>query len=69
MTESGEGAIWNGHGVGTMRGDGMGASFAFSATVQTNGEKLARLNGVLMVGEHRTDNDGQVHSSFYEWKA
>jgi hypothetical protein len=69
MGGSGEGAIWNGHGVGHFSEDGS-MSFAASVTFQAgaNGD-LSRLNGVLMLVEHRSTADGAIHSEFSEWKA
>jgi hypothetical protein len=69
MTNDGAGAIWNGHGVGHPTGDGMGIAFAASIAIQTDSEKLSRLNGILCVIEPTTGSDGSVHSSLYEWKA
>ena len=69
MTMDGQGAIWNGHGVGRMTGEGMGIAFAAAIAFQTDSEKLARLNGVLALVEHTTDNDGNAHSTLFEWKA
>jgi hypothetical protein len=68
-TSDGEGAIWNGHGVGTPTPDG-GVRFAASAAFQagTSG-KLARLNHVLVLVEHTASGDGSVRSTFTEWKA
>jgi hypothetical protein len=69
MTSDGAGAIWNGHGVGHPTGDGMGIAFAASIAIQTDSEKLSRLNGILCLVETTTESDGSVHSSLYEWKA
>lgn len=68
-TETGEGAIWNGHGIGRMTGPGMAMQIRFSLAFQAdpNG-KLARLNGVLVVGEHNVDSDGNATSTMWEWK-
>ena len=68
MTSDGEGAIWNGHGVGKMTGKGMAMSFRFSVAYQTNSKKLARLNQVLVIGEHDVDENGNTHTTFWEWK-
>jgi hypothetical protein len=52
-TGDGESAIWNGHGVGRMTGQGMGMSFRFSIAYQApQTGNLARLNEVLVIGEH-----------------
>jgi len=70
MTETGEGAIWKGHGIGRPTGDGLGMTFAASIAFQapTSGP-LARLNAVLVVAEHTAAGDGSVRSVLYEWKA
>jgi hypothetical protein len=68
MTSEGDSAIWNGHGVGRMTGDGVGASFAAAVAFQASG-KLTDLNGMLVLVEHTTDNEGNAHSNLYEWKA
>ena len=67
QTADGEGAIWNGHGVGRMSGDGMATTFAFSIAFQAGG-KFARLNEVLVVGEQEIDAEGNVTTRLWEWK-
>ncbi len=69
VTSDGQSAIWNGHGIGRMTGEGMGMSFRFSVAYQapTDG-KLARLNQVLVIGEHEVDADGNFHTVEWEWK-
>jgi hypothetical protein len=69
MSDEGEGAIWNGHGVGTPTGDGAGIKIAASVAFQTNSQKLARLNNVLVVVEHEAAGDGTAKSVLWEWKA
>ncbi len=69
MLENGESAIWNGHGVGHMTGEGMGIAFASSVAFQAPATgALARLNGVLVLVEHATADDGSAHSTLFEWK-
>jgi hypothetical protein len=68
LTQTGEGAIWNGHGIGQGREDGsltFAASVAFQAP--TSGG-LSKLNGVLALVEHQTAADGTAHSDLFEWK-
>ena len=69
MTKDGEGAIWNGHGIVRPTGQGMGIRAAFSVAFQTNSGKLAKLNSVLVIGEHDSDDAGNAHSTLWEWKA
>src|SRR5439155_3613958 len=55
-TKDGEGAVWNGHGVSKPGGAGMQATFRFSIACQAGATgKLARLNEVLVIGEHDVD--------------
>jgi hypothetical protein len=66
MTETGDGMIWNGHGVVQMSEDGtmrVGASIA----CQTTSEKLASLNGMLVLVENHAHPDGHMHSDLYGW--
>jgi hypothetical protein len=69
MTTDGESAIWNGHGVGRPTGDGLGLSIRFSIAFQAPVDgKLARLNSVLVVGEHEVDAQGNTKTTMHEWK-
>ena len=68
-SSGGEGAIWNGHGVGKMAGQGMSMSFRFSIAYQAGGSgKLSRLKDVLVIGEHEADDAGNVKTTLWEWK-
>lgn len=68
-TADGEGAIWNGHGVGKMTGQGMAMSFRFSIAFQAGESgKLARLKDVLVIGEHEVDASGNTKTKLWEWK-
>jgi hypothetical protein len=69
ISNEGEGAIWNGHGIGRPTGDGMGVAFAASIAFQTNADRLAELNKCLVLLEHTTDGQGNVRSTAYEWSA
>ncbi len=68
VTKDGDGLIWNGHGVAQMTGKGMGVTVRFSIAMQTSSKKLAGLNGLLVIGEHETDDKGNAHSTIWEWK-
>jgi len=69
MTESGESAIWNGHGVGRPSGEGMGMSIRFSIAFQAPVEGgLAPLNGYLVVGEFEQGADQSTKTTAWEWK-
>jgi hypothetical protein len=68
-TADGEGAIWNGHGVGKATGAGMAMSFRFSIAYQAGPTgKLARLKEVLVIGEHEVDASGNTKTRIWEWK-
>ncbi len=67
-TKDGDGIIWNGFGVGQMTGKGMGVRYRAAVTYQTNSKKLARLNNVVGMIEHETDDQGNVKSAYWEWK-
>lgn len=69
MMESGQGAIWNGHGIGNAGADGtmnFAASVAFQAPTEG---ALAKLNRVLVLVEHHANPDGSANSELFEWKA
>jgi hypothetical protein len=68
MMEDGQAAIWNGHGVAHLD-DAGGMHVAASIAFQTTSEKLAKLNSMLVLVEHRTDTQNNAHSEFYEWTA
>jgi hypothetical protein len=68
-TDDGQSAIWNGHGIGRMAGAGMAMSFRFAVAYQAPATgKLAGLNGVLVIGEHEVDADGNTRTTAWEWK-
>ena len=69
QTADGEGAIWTGHGVGRMTGEGMGMVMRFSLAVQAQTDgALAGLNEVLVIGEHESDAQGNTRTTIWEWK-
>jgi len=68
-TTEGEGAIWNGHGIGRLTGEGMAMSFRFSVAYQAGATgKLSRLKDCLVIGEHEVDAQGNTKTTFWEWK-
>lgn len=70
-TADGEGAIWNGHGVGHMGGDagGMTMSIRYSIAYQAGATgPLAALNDSLIVGEFETKSDGTFTDTAWLWK-
>ncbi len=68
MTAEG-GVIWNSMGVSHMTGEGMATSARFSVALQapTTGP-LARLSGVLGIGEQEIAADGSTKTTVWEWK-
>jgi|SRR5688572_6687116 hypothetical protein len=68
-TADGQGAIWNGHGVGRATGEGMAMSIRYSIAFQA-GESgsLSRLKDCLVIGEHEVDAAGNTKSVMWEWK-
>jgi hypothetical protein len=68
MTKDGETVTWRGMGVGKPAGKGMASSYRFSVTYKTTSTKLARLNGLVGVGEWEADEHGNVHAHTWEWK-
>jgi hypothetical protein len=68
MTADGDGIIWQGYGVGRGGEDGS-ISMAASIVCQTTSEKLAKLNHMLVLVEHKADMAGSASSELYEWKA
>ena len=68
MTNDGESAIWNGHGVGSESGGAM--KFAASVAFQAGATgKLAPLAKCLVVVEHTSGMDGTISGTMHEWKA
>ncbi|MSQ10131.1 MAG: hypothetical protein EXR52_03905 [Dehalococcoidia bacterium] len=67
MSQTGEIAIWNGHGIGTTTPDGS-IKFAASVAYQAGDDKLEPLNHILVVVEHTAGGDGTASSTLWEWK-
>lgn len=68
MTKDGEMAAWTGQGVGRFTGRGSAHSFRGAIYYQTTSAKLARLNNIAVVFEYETDENGNTHGKFWEWK-
>ena len=68
VTDDGEMAAWRAQGAGRFTGHGTAVSWRGAVYYQTNSERLARLNGVAVVYEFETDENGKVAAQFYEWK-
>ena len=68
MTAEG-GVIWNSFAVSRMTGEGMASSVRFSVAFQAPATgTLARLNGILGVGEQEIGADGSTKTTIWEWK-
>ncbi|MBI2170930.1 MAG: hypothetical protein HYU30_02755 [Chloroflexi bacterium] len=68
LLATGESAIWNGHGVGRMTGQGMAMSFRAAIAYQAGQGKLERLNHVMGMIEFEVDENGNTHAVLHEWK-
>ncbi|MDA1189620.1 MAG: hypothetical protein O2854_08105 [Chloroflexi bacterium] len=68
MTDEGDSVIWEGFGVGTPTGEGMGIRIRGSINYQAGSEKLSRLNLVLGVLEMESDGEGNSKTKIWEWK-
>jgi len=67
MTKDGETAMWKGPGVGKFTRPGA-ISYRGAIYYQTTSKKLARLNGIAIVFEYETDENGNTSGKFWEWK-
>ncbi len=61
-------ASWTGQGVGKFTGRGSAVSFRGAVYYQTTSAKLAHLNNIAVVFEYETDENGNTHGKFWEWK-
>ena len=68
ITKDGEMASWKGTGVGRFTGKGGATSFRGAIYYRTSSQKLARLNGIAVVFEYETDENGNTHGKSWEWK-
>jgi hypothetical protein len=67
MSAQGDSLSYVAQGVGKP-GKGMSASWRYSIVVQTASTKWARLNGMLVIGEWDTDEQGNGKGQLFEWK-
>ncbi len=68
LTNDGESVQWSGFGVGRPTGAPPAGHFAVCGSVQTESQRLARLNSVATVVEHDVDQEGNYHWTLWEWK-
>jgi hypothetical protein len=66
-TVEGEVATWSGQGIG-IPGEQGAISFRGALYIQTQSEKLARLNRVVVVYEFEADADMALKGILWEWK-
>ncbi len=68
MTKDGKLLSWTGHGVGRPTGQGTAVSWRGAIFYQTTAPEFARLNGMAVVFEYETDENGRTHAKIWEWK-
>ena len=68
ITKDGDRAIWHAIGVGKPTGKGLSASWRYSLRLESTSNKWSRLNGLLLVGEWETDENGNAKGTATEWK-
>jgi hypothetical protein len=68
MGKDGDVAQWRGSGIGKPTGKGAAVSYRYTVSYQSASGKLARLNGVLLVGEWEVDENGNGKGAAWEWK-
>ncbi len=72
MTKDGEMASFTAQGFGKVTGQGPASVWRGSiynqTHSQTQSQKLARLNSIVVVYEIEVDENGNRHGKFWEWK-
>ena len=68
MTKDGETVTFVGKGTGRPTGQGAAASWRGAIYCQTNSQKLARLNSIVVIFEQENDENGNASAKFWEWK-
>lgn len=67
MTKDGDSVCWVGHGTGRPK-PGGGMSWRGACYYETASQKLARINGAVLVFEHEIDAHDNVSTKNWEWK-
>jgi hypothetical protein len=67
MTKDSDSVAWVGAGTGRFKPDG-GVSFRGAVYLETQSQKLARLNGMAAVFEYEEDANDNCTSKAWEWK-
>lgn len=68
MTDDGNALTYTAQGVGRFTGNGTAVSFRGSVFFQTNSQKLEHLGNVAVIFEFELDENGNTHSTLWEWK-
>ena len=68
LTNDGESARWSGFGVGHPTGPPPAGHVGVCGSVQTESQRLARLNSVATVVEYDVDTEGNYNWTLWEWK-
>ena len=68
MTKDGDAVTWHGEGLGHPTGKGLEAKWRGAIFMQTQSQKLARVNGIVGVFEWDVDEQGNAKGAGWEWK-
>ncbi len=68
MTKDGEMIYFTEQGIGKYIEQGSASSWRGSMFPQTQSQKLARLNSIVVVWEYEVDEDRNIHGKLWEWK-
>lgn len=68
VTRDGKMLSWTAHGVGRPTGQGAAASWRGVLFYQSTAPEFARLNGIAVVFEYETDEEGRTYAKVWEWK-
>jgi hypothetical protein len=68
MMKDGESITWHGEGLGHVTGKGMEAKWRGCLFMQTQSQKLARLNAMPVIFEWDVDEQGNAKGVGWEWK-
>ena len=68
MGKGGEMGMYYVNGVGKMTGKGTGATFRGALYMMSQTPKWSALNGIALIYEYETDENGNTHVKAWEWK-
>jgi hypothetical protein len=66
--QGGESATWIGNGVGRLTGKGTAVAWRGAIYYQSTAPQWARLNGMAVIFEYETDENGNTTARLWEWK-